>query len=191
MPRNFKYDEQHSMAEFYIASRDEIEIEAAYFGCSKLYREDLRQALIVIDRLKMAGKYDEYREQKLRSMKLREQAKALADAYPNMPDTDDLTNFLRGLNSANPKVRAEFGELYVREGFATKFYPEVRHLLRMLPRVTVGKRGPKPLRPPWRDANDAMDNMRLFLADGLNLSDAALEAARRERQVGQKSCKAP
>ncbi len=172
------YDDHLSYADYLIAQIDEIEIEASLWRHpGEMGSDDEREALRRIDRLKIAGTYDNER-------------KRLADLVPStgiaQPSQKWLQyaerasqvweNFKAGLNSPDPDQQKRFRALYETESMGEKSLGEVVHILSVL--EPARRRGKRPNAiPPWRNVFEQLDTMRLEIASGETIAQAARSVA--------------
>lgn len=172
-----KYSDRLTLEEYRIATCGELDIEA--IALQSKCRDDIiaaKRALREIDRMKLAGTYDDERARLAEFLD--------EPAFPELPDqaredVSALTNFLAGLNSPDVIQRELFRHLYDRGGLSEKSLGEALHILRPL-QAAKHRKGAKQLVPPWRNVAEALDEMRLDVAAGRSIPEAARRAARAE-----------
>ncbi len=176
------------MWEYRFATCDELDLERLVIEqgvpTDDFTREGLAQdkrALREIDRLKIDGTYDEERRR-------------LFARVPDDPlnirgkiDSDFLRavdNLLAGLNSSDLEQRARFRRLYEAYDLESKTPYETRDLIMVL---ETAKRRPKVGRPaicpPWENVVEHLDKMRLLVATGVPIPEAARNAATAEGRM--------
>jgi len=182
-----RYSPTLTWTEFRIAASDETDLEQIVWESStdvddgrKRYDEADVAALREIDRLKVAG---EYAVERARLAALLEPPSPSMQRIAQRIETGEiepLRNFMDGLKSPDPVQRTRFERLYEKEGLAEKTPREFWHLLECLEPAKRKREGRPNIIPPWRGVASEMDAMRLLIARGASIPEAAREAARRE-----------
>ncbi|WP_156127432.1 hypothetical protein [Paracoccus sanguinis] len=199
------FSERLSYADI-LVTRDENDVEAEMLKALERaddtglrYLDDFKAALRKIDSLKIAGGYEEFvantraiydQERRRAEEKFLRENPHLAAARPTSDDfrkssvlDDQLDNLFAGLKSPDPKQAARFRSVYDDLGLANKTYPEVKSLLAVLERAK--RRGGRPSLPtPWTNEIEHMDAMRLLIASGLSIPEAARQRAHQEGRAG-------
>lgn len=175
---DLRYSEKLTVAEQQIAARDELDIEAAALDC--LGSDDdftiqclgeYKAALRMIDSLKIEGRYEA------------ERARLSTHWQPvPMPSMSEerlrvlsvLGNFTAGLRSPDPEQRARFQQL--KEMIGKKTPAETWPILACL-EVAKRPKGRPGASPPWRNVASYLDAMRLSVAAGATIPQAARDAA--------------
>ncbi len=172
-----------------IARLDEVDMEAHLHKMrektdelSLKIRGHYKEALRKVDELKISGVYLDERE---RLMMLHEAEDALhmkkfkAD-YPDFEEMlntkpkrahlDAIQNFLDGLDSPDAQQAAKFEAIF--EKVKDKYFSEVMAFLMPLEKAKRAK-GRQGLSPPWREVAPQLEEMRMAIAGGTKLRDAA------------------
>lgn len=194
-----------SNQECLIASRDEISIEAELFerddrverlGNNNQLTEDLRAALKAVNRLKISGQYCEERARLAVILKeddavMSEEFWArnpnsthLRDAKPNPELVHLLGNLMDGLKSPNKAQQERFRAFYEAAGLADMTPRDSLALIGALEPAQKQKGRPS-VSPPWRNIVSALDAMRLLVANGKTVANAARVVAAEEGRAGQ------
>ncbi|GGB63461.1 hypothetical protein GCM10011316_39150 [Roseibium aquae] len=187
-----RFSDTLTWMEYRIATLDEIDLEEILWSQEQhaldddLTRRVLaadRAALREIERLKLCGEYDAKRSRLAKCIdpdppEITERFRRIKNG-----ELQPVENFLAGLRSADPQQRSQFKQLYEKGGFANKHYREISHILTCLKSAHKPKGRPGAT-PPWRNVVDALDEMRVAVADGLSIPQAARAAAENEALAG-------
>lgn len=181
----------------YVAVYDEIRLEEIVFeienqdeieNVEKMESAICKAALREIDRLKSAGEYEseiarlasdyEKRTQFFeRSAKIAQSAE-LGDRFE---ERGPLGNLLDGLRSPDQEQRARFQRLSETERFNERDPVEYWHILECLePAKKRTRKGRPSVVPPWRNVVEHLDRMRMSVAQGASIPEAARQAAEEE-----------
>lgn len=171
-----------TMADFTIAFRDELAIEAEACGVIEFpgANASLAAALRKIDLLKIAGTY-EVERQAIREM-VREDGYDPPSIPAKVPEhvkaiDRGLQNLFAGLRSPDPDQRRKFEALFERLRNRAPY--EAAEILDVLEKAKLPKRKPRVV-PPWRNHAAQMDKMRLLVAEGYSIPAAARSVAAAE-----------
>lgn len=152
------------------------------------------EALKKIDRLKISGEYEIFRDLTIKAVRAanekaerdfeaanpgwRKQMEAMDRKLAQSSGEIDrqLKNLFDGKKSPDPDQAKRFRSMYEAMGLATKTYAEVEDLLPALERAKKPK-GRHQLPTPWTNEIEHLDAMRLLVADGARVSQAARERA--------------
>ena len=195
--------------EEYLLCCDENDIEATLLNClADQPQDDLslreiaehRLALQTIDRTKISGDYEQCRQAALVKVRAATEQSMLAfeKANPGIgkrfeeweADADKLaengrhlSNLFAGKKSPDPAQAARFHRIYDELDMGKKTYADVEAILPMLERAKVTKRKPS-LPTPWTNEIHHMDAMRLLIAAGKTIAQAAKQRADEEGRAG-------
>lgn len=187
--------------EWALASYDETSLEEQLIGFSKRddefyseYRIAFKDALRAVDALKMSGKYPKERSRLKKILEdaeeevSHESRKAFDRRWksPQMIEyLSHVSNLLAGTQSPDPEQRTRFLALMDELGLWNKTPREVpTALLRSLERAKRPK-GRKSIPTPWANVTEHMDAMRVAVADGASIYEAARTRAALEKTAGE------
>ncbi|MDA0924658.1 MAG: hypothetical protein O3A97_08680 [Proteobacteria bacterium] len=172
----------------FLALWDEAEIEAQVLDLeigSDRDQADLaafQQALQAIDGLKISGRYDQ-EIAKLRGNRTESEARHhtgtardFARAYANL---------MAGVRSPDPEQRARFKKLMDELSLWEKVPSDVPKSILAVLEAAKRPKGRKSLIVPWANEHQHMDAMRLAVAAGQSVLDAARARAALEQTAGQ------
>lgn len=185
------YNDKLTITEYRIAACDEIDLESIVWDerdpsdeWMRRYHEADRAALREIERLKLAGKYEIERARLSAYLEPPNPAhERLAQRIEN-GEFEPMRNFLDGVRSPDLGQRERFEQLYVEGELADKTPREFWHILLCLEQAKKPKGRPG-ISPPWRNVVGALDAMRLAVANGNTIPQAAREAAAKEGRAEQ------
>ncbi|WP_371054353.1 hypothetical protein [Rhodosalinus sp. K401] len=190
-----RYNERMTMSEYRIAACDEIDLEAIVWK-GRAARSSLLQfasceeadkaALREIDRLKIAGIYEAERARLAARLDPQPGVFAEIAARLEAGELGPLNNFLRGLRSPDPDQRARFERLYEQAELAGKSPRECWRILSCLEPARKPPGRPSAT-PPWRNVVQHLDAMRLAVAGGASIPQAARDAAAGEGRAEEES----
>ncbi len=188
-----RYNDRLTMSEYRIAACDEIALEAIVWDgraprdeWEARFLEADKAALREIDRLKIAGIYEAERARLAARLDPEPRVFAEIAARLEAGELEPLNNFLRGLRSPDPDQRARFERLYEQADLAGKSPRECWHILSCL-EPAQKPRGRPPATPPWRNVAQQLDAMRLAVAGGASIPQAARDAAAGEGRAEEES----
>jgi hypothetical protein len=189
-----RYSDKLTMTEFRIAALAEIDLEAMLWesrepddDLERRYHEADKAALREIDRLKIAGEYELERRRLVALLDPPQPAFVQLIERIDASDFSPWENFYSGLNSPDPDQRARFERLYEKEKMSGRALHEARHILECLEPAKRKREGRPKAIPPWRNVVEHLDAMRLAVAGGASIAQAASEAAIREGRVNADS----
>ena len=186
-----RYNEQLSMAEYRIAACDEVDLEAIVWqerepecDTARRYHEADKAALREIERLKLSGAYEAERARLANYLEPPSPMIQRLMQRIEAGDFEPLNNFMDGLKSPDPDQRARFQRLYEGAELGDKTPRELWHILECLESAKKEKEGRPKAIPPWRNVLHQMDAMRLVVANGSTIPEAARQVAQDEREQG-------
>ncbi len=188
-----RYSDKLTFLEYRIAACDEIDLEAIVWDertpsneWLRRYHEADRAALREIERLKLAGTYEIERARLATYLESPSPAhERLAQRIEN-DEFEPMRNFLVGLRSPDQEQSERFERLYCEAELADKAPSECWHILACLEKAKKPKGRPG-VSPPWRNVVTALDAMRLLVASGATIPQAAREMAANEGRAAQGS----
>jgi hypothetical protein len=160
------YDEAEIEAEASRAIADKDDQELAFY----------RQALRVIDALKTSGRYDEERSRLAQIVSIpeppaeyfTEAVQARVRAYGNL---------MAGVRSPDPEQQARFQKLMGEIGLRDRIPADVPEALLHVLELARKRAGRKSAIVPWANEQGHMDEMRMAVAKGKSVIDAARQCA--------------
>ena len=163
---------------------EEIEASALDLEIDQPHLEAFRQALRAIDKLKMSGRYDE-EIAKLRRNLPEPRSQYYTDEARGF--VRDVGNLMSGVRSPDPEQAASFRKLMDELELWEKVPGDVPKSLLAVLEPAKKRRGRKSAIVPWANEQQNMDLMRLAVASGQSVSDAARACAADaiERNVDQ------
>jgi hypothetical protein len=194
MMQEMRYSEHLLMSEFRIAAMDELKIEGFFFGHQdgfdasdkQAVRRDLESAKIAlrrIDELKISGDYESVRAELAEHIAPIKESWAAMIKRIDYGEFEPFHNFTRGMQSPDPEQRARFQKLYYQGEFAEKAPREVWHILTCL-EPAKRRKGRRTLVTPWANVVEHMEAMRLDIARGATVVEAAAARAAMDRVSG-------
>ena len=184
-----------------IASYDEMSLEQQAIGTLKdetdwnlTYRLLFKEALRLVDALKISGRYEVERSrlaqiiQKVEKETARETKERFKRHWQSTEVREFLShysNLLAGIRSPDPEQNARFRALMDELELWDKTPREVPvALLKALERAKLPK-GRKSIPTPWANVTEHMDAMRLAVAGGDSIHEAARARAAMEQTAGE------
>ncbi|SNT37511.1 hypothetical protein [Tropicimonas sediminicola] len=193
-----KYSVHLTMAEWRIATSEEIDIEQFLWESaepnSELERRELasaREALRSIDLLKTTGRYNDERSRLKKALDEDDAAAAeefrkanpslilRSEGVPSRSSIGALANLFAGMDSPDRDQQARFQAHYDATGIASET------LAKAMPKIAAlepakRRRGRSKVSPPWRNVNLHLDAIRLAVAGGSSVAQAARQVAAQE-----------
>jgi len=158
------------------------------------YRQLFKEALRLVDALKLSSKYEGERSRLIKiiqdaeSEDRKERKKAFRSHLQSeemIKWRTDMSNLFAGLRSPDPEQKAGFHALMDELDLWQKSPREIPNaLLRTLERAKLPK-GRKSIATPWANVTDHMNAMRLAVASGVGVAEASRVQARLERMAGE------
>lgn len=164
----------------------------------QMFVVDYKAALRKIDELKITGEYEHFvAEVRLKRSEAEQRAREKFEAdnphlcglsslagidAPSEVD-EQLDNLFAGLRSPDPAQAQRFKAFYDGHGVAFQTYPQIKFILSVLERAKR-RQGRVRLPTPWTNELEHMDAMRLLVAEGMSVSEAARERAIQEGKAG-------
>ena len=184
-----------------LASHDETSLEQQAIDTLKdetdwnlTYRQLFKEALRLVDALKISGRYESEKSRLAQIVQEAQEdtARETKERFKRHWETPEMqeflshmSNLLAGIRSPDPEQRARFRDLMDQLELWNKTPREVPvALLRALERAKLPK-GRKSIPTPWANVTEHMDAMRLAVASGDSIHEAARARAILEQTAGE------